>query len=202
MSAGPSKDDREGGAKAPQQLGKVRRVGDSTWWTLGIAAVTGGTAVLASWVTSRGSAQAARIQGEISARAQRSERLRESRRTAYVDLIEQTHRMGELFWEISAALRLPVSDARTAALGELRDREVAEYAKIRRCARVVELEGPPSAAAAALALQKATGPFYTALTDDPPGDTGRHDAFNAAYRPFWAALEDFVEAPRTAHQTD
>ncbi|PBC85572.1 hypothetical protein SAMN05428945_7032 [Streptomyces sp. 2224.1] len=177
-------------------------MGDSTWWTLAIAAVTGGTAVLASWVTSRGSAQAARIQGEISARSQRAERLRESRRTAYLDLIEQTHRMGELFWEISATLRLPGSDARTAALDELRDREVAEYAKIRRCARVVELEGPPPAAAAALALQKATGPFYTALTDAPPGDTDRHDAFNAAYRPFWAALEDFVEAARTAHQTD
>ncbi|MFF8788879.1 hypothetical protein [Streptomyces sp. NPDC015125] len=177
-------------------------MGDSTWWTLAIAAVTGGTAVLASWVTSRGSAQAARIQGEISARSQRAERLRESRRTAYLDLIEQTHRMGELFWEISATLRLPGSDARTAALGELRDREVAEYAKIRRCARVVELEGPPSAAAAALALQKATGPFYTALTGDPSGDAGGRDAFDAAYRPFWAALEDFVEAARKAHQTD
>lgn len=135
-------------------------------WTLAIAAVTGGTAVLASWVTGRGSTQAARIQAEIAARSQRAERLRESRRTAYLDLIEQTHHMGELFWEISAALRLPGSPARTTALGELRERELAEYAKIRRCARVVELEGPPSAAAAALALQQATAPFYAAMTAD------------------------------------
>ncbi|MGW7488968.1 hypothetical protein [Streptomyces sp. NPDC054786] len=177
-------------------------MGDSTWWTLAIAAVTGGTAVLASWVTSRGNTQAARIQSEIAARSQRAERLRESRRTAYLDLIEQTHRMGELLWEISATLREPASEARTAALGAQQDREVAEYAKIRRCARVVELEGPPSAAAAALALQKATGPFYAALTAGPSGDTDRRDAFDAAYRPFWAALENFVDAAREAHQTD
>ncbi|MGW9173858.1 hypothetical protein [Streptomyces decoyicus] len=177
-------------------------MGDSAWWTLAIAAVTGGTAVLASWVTSRGSTRAARIQAETAARSQRAERLRESRRTAYLDLIEQTHRMGELFWEISATLRLPGSAARTTALGELRDREVAEYAKIRRCARVVELEGPASAAAAALALQKATRPFYAALSDDPPGDADRRDAFDAAYSPFWAALEDFVDAAREAHQSD
>ncbi|MFI6766039.1 hypothetical protein [Streptomyces sp. NPDC050355] len=177
-------------------------MGDSTWWTLAIAAVTGGTAVLASWVTSRGSTRAARIQAEIAARSQRAERLRESRRTAYLDLIEQTHRMGELYWEISATLRLSGSDARTATLGELHDREVAEYAKIRRCARVVELEGPPSAAAAALALQKATGPFYAAVKAELDGDTDRRGAFDAAYSPFWAALERFVDAARDAHQTD
>lgn len=183
-------------------------MGDSTVWTLAIAAVTGGTAVLASWVTGRGSTRAARVQAEIAARAQRAERLRESRRTAYLDLIEQTHHMGELLWEISAALRLPGSPDRTAALGELREREVAEYARIRRCARVVELEGPLSAAAAALALQQATGPFYAAVTSAlSHGADDRHEStdledFDAAFRPFWAALEDFVEAARSAHQQE
>ncbi|UZJ33794.1 hypothetical protein [Streptomyces endophytica] len=175
-------------------------MGDSSWWTLAIAAVTGGTAVLASWVTSRGSAQAARIQAEIAARSQSAERLRESRRTAYLELIEQTHRMGELYWEISATLRLPGSDDRTATLTELHDREVAEYAKIRRCTRVVELEGPPSAAAAALSLQKATGPFYAAVKQELAGEGDGCDAFDVAYRPFWAALENFVDAARDAHQ--
>ncbi|MFI0154961.1 hypothetical protein [Streptomyces lydicus] len=175
-------------------------MGDSTWWTLAIAAVTGGTAVLASWVTSRGVTRAARIQAESTARAQRAERLRESRRTAYLDLIEQTHRMGELFWEISAVLRLPRSQARTATLGELHDREVAEYLRIRRCARVVELEGPAPAAVAALALQKATRPFHVAVTAELAGDTDCSDDFDAGYRPFWAALEKFVDAAREAHQ--
>ena len=177
-------------------------MGDSTVWTLAIAALTGGTAVLASWVTSRGSTRAARIQAEIAARSQRAERLRESRRTAYLELIEQTHRMGELYWEISAALRLPRSDTRTATLGALHDREVAEYAKIRRCARVVELEGPPSAAAAALSLQKATGPFYEAVGRELAGAADADAQFDAAYSPFWKCLERFVDAARDAHQTD
>jgi hypothetical protein len=177
-------------------------VGDGTVWTLAIAALTGGTAVLASWVTSRGSTRAARIQAEIVARSQRAERLRESRRTAYLELIEQTHRMGELYWEISATLRLPRSAARTASLGALHDREVAEYAKIRRCARVVELEGPPPAAAAALALQKATGPFYEAVGAELSGAEGAGAQFDAAYSPFWKSLERFVDAARDAHQTD
>ncbi|UQA92601.1 hypothetical protein [Streptomyces halobius] len=186
-------------------------MGDSTVWTVAIAALTGGTAVLASWVTSRGSTQAARIQAEIVARSQRAERLRESRRTAYLDLIEQTHRMGELYWEISASLRLPESADRTAALHELYDREIAEYARMRRCARVVELEGPAAAAAAALALQKATGPFFSAFKAELDGNSGarngdtdnqrdNHEEFNAAYNPFWKALEDFVDAARDAHQ--
>ncbi|MEV0371731.1 hypothetical protein AB0I10_18185 [Streptomyces sp. NPDC050636] len=184
-------------------------MGDSTLWTLAIAALTGGTAVLASWVTSRGSTQAARIQAEIVARSQRAERLRESRRVAYLDLIEQTHRIGELFWEISAALRLPDSADRSAALSELYDRELAEYARMRRCARVVELEGPSAAAAAALALQQATGPFFSAFKAELDGENGtrnsdsdNHQEFNAAYDPFWKALEDFVDAARDAHQTD
>ncbi|MGD3109702.1 hypothetical protein [Streptomyces sp. YGL11-2] len=176
-------------------------MGDSTVWTLAIAAVTGGTAVLASWVTSRGSARAARIQAETAAQSQRAERLRESRRTAYLDLIEQTHRMGELYWDISAQLRLPASDNRTQELNKLHDQEVAGYAKIRRCARVVELEGPRSAAAAALALQKATGPFYEALKSGLTDGIDCREEFDAAYTPFWAALERFVDTARDAHQT-
>ncbi|MFF4954100.1 hypothetical protein [Streptomyces chattanoogensis] len=177
-------------------------MGDSTVWTVAIAALTGGTAVLASWVTSRGSTQAARIQAETAARSQRAERLRESRRAAYLDLIEETHLMGELFWEIAAALRLPDSADRTAALRTLHDRQVAEYGKIRRCARVVELEGPPAAAAAALTVQKRTGPFHAALTAALAGDRDSHAAFDAAFSPFWKALEDFVEAARAAHQRE
>ncbi|GAA3358430.1 hypothetical protein GCM10017744_032980 [Streptomyces antimycoticus] len=67
---------------------------DSTFW---IAALTGGTAVLASWVTSRGNTRAARIQADTAVLAQRAERLRDSRRSAYLDLIEQTHSIGELY---------------------------------------------------------------------------------------------------------
>ncbi|WP_052868641.1 hypothetical protein [Streptomyces niger] len=179
---------------------------ESTLWTLSIAAVTGGTAVLASWVTSRGSTRAARIQAETAADSQRRERLRESRRTAYLDLIEQTHRMGELLWEVSDVLRDPDADGSTATLQQLRERQVAEYAKIRRCVRVVELEGPLPAAAAALRVQKSTGDFHAAIEQALAAGPGGADwttaeaRFDAAYSPFWAALEAFVDAARNAHQ--
>lgn len=178
-------------------------MGDNgTVWTLAIAALTGGTAVLASWVTSRGNTRAAQLQAQIAARAQRAERLRESRRAAYLELIEQTHRMGELYWEIAAALRRPSSEERTAALGELRTREVAEYARIRRCSRVVELEGPPPVAAAARALQKSTRPFFAAVRAELAQEPGAQERFEASFSPFWASLERFLEAARQAHQTE
>src|SRR5258708_16309300 len=45
----------------------------------------GGTAVLASWVTSRGNARAAKIQAESSVLGERNSRAREIRRAAYLD---------------------------------------------------------------------------------------------------------------------
>ncbi|MET7761173.1 hypothetical protein [Streptomyces sp. NPDC005336] len=168
---------------------------DNTFW---IAALTGGTAVLASWVTSRGNTRAARIQADTAARAQQTERLRESRRTAYLDLVEQTHSIAELYWEVAAVQRTGEAQRRPAVLDELAERERDEYGKLRRCVRVVELEGPAAAAAAANALQKATGPFHRALgamrSDEPEALQRFHDAF----RPFWATLTDFVDAAKAA----
>jgi hypothetical protein len=57
---------------------------DALW----VAVLTGGTAVLASWVTSRGNARAARVQAEASAQNQQRSRSRETRRTAYLEFIE------------------------------------------------------------------------------------------------------------------
>lgn len=67
---------------------------------LRVAVLTGGTAVAASWVTSRGNARAARIQAEASAQAQQLSRAREVRRTAYLEFIEQAHITGELHWRL------------------------------------------------------------------------------------------------------
>ncbi|MCQ8833341.1 hypothetical protein [Streptomyces malaysiensis] len=168
---------------------------DNTFW---IAALTGGTAVLASWVTSRGNTRAARIQADTAALAQRVERLRDSRRTAYLDLIEQTHSMGELYWEVAAVQRTGEAERRPALLDELAERERDEYGRMRRCVRVVELEGPEAAAAAANALQKATGPFHRALGAMRSGEPDAPQRFHDAFRPFWQALTEFVDAAKTA----
>jgi len=170
---------------------------DSTFW---IAALTGGTAVLASWVTSRGNTRAAQIQADTAARAQQTERLRDSRRTAYLELIEQIHRMGDFYWEISAAQRAGDFQRRPALLDETLERERDHYGKLRHCARVVELEGPAAAGEAAHKLQKSTGRFHRSLeamaTDDPEGIR----RFNDAYSPFWAALGDFVDTAKASLQ--
>src|ERR1044072_5065952 len=115
---------------------------DNTFW---IAALTGGTAVLARWVTTRGNTRAAPIQADTAARAQQAERLRDSRRTAYLELIEQIHRMGDFYWEVSAAQRNGDFRSRPALLDETLEREREHYGKLRQCARVVELEGPAAA---------------------------------------------------------
>jgi hypothetical protein len=65
-------------------------MGDGTVWAI----LTGGTAVLASWVTSQGNARAARIQAEASAHAQHHSRIRDIRRTAYLEFMEQAHITG------------------------------------------------------------------------------------------------------------
>ncbi|MET8940347.1 hypothetical protein ABZX28_25535 [Streptomyces rubiginosohelvolus] len=59
---------------------------DNTLW---VGVLTAGTAVVASWVTSQGTARAARIQAETTAAVQR--------RTAYADIIEQAQKMGDLY---------------------------------------------------------------------------------------------------------
>jgi hypothetical protein len=110
---------------------------DSAFW---IASLTAGTAVLASWVTSRGTARAARIQADTTTRAQRAERLRDSRRTAYADLMERAQRMGDLYWKVSDLCADDVI-RRLPELDRLRDRLRDEYSGLRHCTWIVSLEG-------------------------------------------------------------
>ena len=57
---------------------------DSALW---VAVLTGGTAVVASWVTSRGNARAARVQADAAAQAQQHSQVRAARRTAYLEFV-------------------------------------------------------------------------------------------------------------------
>jgi hypothetical protein len=68
-------------------LGKVSGMTDTALW---ISSLTAGTAVLASWVTSRGTARAAQIQADATEKTQRTVRVSEARRSAYVSLIAGT----------------------------------------------------------------------------------------------------------------
>ncbi|MDT0305403.1 hypothetical protein RM780_00280 [Streptomyces sp. DSM 44917] len=177
---------------------------DTAVW---VAALTGATAILASWVTNRGNARAARIQANAAADTQRRSEQRDSRRTAYLDLIERVHEMAEFYWVVSDTLKLQDPGERRAARKELLIRERQEYARFRRCVRLIDLEGPPQAAEAARELREHARSFWVALralADDAV--TGEELAaaereFQECYGPYWEAFERFIQVAREVLRT-
>ena len=174
-------------------------MGDSTLW---VAALTAGTAVLASWVTSRGTYRAARIQADAAAATVQTDRLRTTRRSAYVDLIEQAQRMGDLYWKVTDADGTDDGDDRRAALTDLRMRLRGEYAVLRQRVWVVDLEGPAEVASAADRVRCATSDNWRALSAMIAGEEGAGQRFNDCYPPFWESVVNFVDVARNAlHET-
>jgi hypothetical protein len=171
-------------------------VADSAFW---IAALTAGTAVLASWVTSRGTARAARIQADTTASAQRVERLRETRRTAYAAFIEQAQRVNDVHWKVSDVVRGAeggLGPEQVEELRRLRERQRDEYAALRNLTWVVSLEGPDEVADLANTVRRSTSPFHKAIEAMIDGDTGAVGRFDACYTPFWDALRAFIKSSR------
>ncbi|MEU6025432.1 hypothetical protein ABZ825_00235 [Streptomyces tauricus] len=170
-------------------------MGDSTLW---VAALTAATAVLASWVTSRGTARAARIQADAAAATVQADGLRAARRSAYVDLIEQAQRMGDLYWKVTDAHEIGDPDERLATLRDLRIRLRGEYAVLRQRVWVADLEGPPEVASAADLLRRSTSANYRALDAMIAGEEDAGRRFNDCYAPFWESVVHFVGVARTA----
>ncbi|QFQ96798.1 hypothetical protein F9278_11835 [Streptomyces phaeolivaceus] len=170
---------------------------DSAFW---IASLTAGTAVLASWVTSRGTSRAARIQADTTADAQRVERLRAARRTAYAEFMEQAQRLSDVHWRVSDAVRGAeggvLGEERVEELRRLRERQRDEYATLRNLTWVVSLEGPDEVAELANKVRRTTNPFHKAIEAMIEGDTGAVARFDACYSPFWDALKEFIKASR------
>ncbi|WP_405908650.1 hypothetical protein OG742_29965 [Streptomyces sp. NBC_00828] len=126
---------------------------DSVVW---VGVFTGATAVLASWVTTLGNARAAKVQAEASAQVQRRDRVRETRRAAYLELMEQAHITGQLYWRVGDAFVQLVDPAeRLTRIQELRTELRGAFDPLMRCVRVIVLEGPAPAAEAAEALMAA-----------------------------------------------
>ncbi|MBZ3903346.1 MULTISPECIES: hypothetical protein [Streptomyces] len=170
---------------------------DNAFW---IASLTAGTAVLASWVTSRGTARAARIQADTTADAQRVERLRAARRTAYAEFMEQAQRLNDVHWKVSDVVRGAeeggLDPERIEELRRLRERQRDEYAALRNLTWVVSLEGPEDVAELANTVRRATSPFHKAIEAMIAGDTGAVARFDGCYAPFWDALRVFIKASR------
>lgn len=174
---------------------------DNAFW---IAALTAGTAVVASWVTSRGTARAARIQADTTTGAQRVERLREARRAAYAEFIEQAQRLNDVHWKVSDVVRGAeggLGPRHVEELRELRDRQRDEYAALRHRTWIVSLEGPDEVAELANAVRRSTSPFHKAIEAMIEGDADAVARFDACYQPFWQALKAFIKSARDTLHT-
>jgi hypothetical protein len=171
-------------------------VGDTAVW---VAAFTGATAVLASWVTNLGNVRAARAQAEASARSQHHSRVRELRRAAYLDFMEQAHVTGEVYWRVGDARAQHTSqDELLARIQELRTELRRAYDPLMRSVRVVVLEGPDGPADAAQVVLEAAAEANRALWRVSLGDPGARERFEEGQRDFLRRLERFVEAARAA----
>ena len=167
---------------------------DSTLW---VAVFTGGTAVLASWVTSRGTARAARIQVEASSRAQQLDRIRELRRAAYSDVIGQAHETAELHFQVKGALAGP-DERMVQRLTELRGELRAAFDPLMRCIRLAVLEGPTRVAEAAEALSESVITANRALHPLEESGEGALAAYESAEGEFHRRLDMFTASAREA----
>ncbi|WP_037625552.1 hypothetical protein [Streptomyces aureus] len=171
-------------------------MGDSAMW---VAAFTGGTAVLASWVTNLGNVRAARVQAEASVQAQHRGRVRELRRAAYLELMQRAHETAELYWKVSDAFfQIPDPQQQLARLEELRIELREAYAPLMHSVRVVVLEGPAASADAAQAVQDAALKANQYLWHISRGDTDARDRFDAAEAAYRQCQARFVERARAA----
>ncbi|MGW0854037.1 hypothetical protein [Streptomyces sp. NPDC002690] len=171
-------------------------MGDSAMW---VAAFTGGTAVLASWVTNLGNVRAARAQAEASIQAQHRGRVRELRRSAYLDLMQRSHETAELYRNVADTFHeTPDPQQQSARLGELRLELRGAYAQLMQSVRVVVLEGPDTTAEAAQTVQDAALRANQCLWHITRGDTDARAHFDTARTAYRQCQARFVERARAA----
>lgn len=164
-----------------------------------IAAFTGATAVLASWVTNLGNVRAARAQAEASAQAQLQGRIRELRRAAYLEFMEQAHITGELYWQTAFDLDQLADPERLATrVQDLRTELRGAFDPLMRSVRVVVLEGPVGAAEAAETVLRVVAETNRTLWRVACGESEARAAFDEGHQEFTRALERFVEVARAA----
>ncbi len=169
-------------------------VADGAMW---VAALTGGTAVLASWVTNLGNVRAARAQAESSALAQERGRVRELRRAAYLELMEQAHVTGELYWRaVFAFAQLDDADELLTRIQELRGELRDAYDPLMRSVRVIALEGPGEVAGAAESVLEAAAETNRTLWHFVLGEAGARERFDERQGEFKRVLAGFVAAAR------
>lgn len=161
-----------------------------------VAALTGITAILASWVGSRGSTRAAQIQSETTRAAQEAEHTRTSRRSAYVEVIHKAHIIGERFIDVLPAVSWSDPTARTSALREVQQRHAQHHAEMMRAIHAAHLEGPDDVVRAADRLERASTQVYLAIDAMAEEAAAYSPDFDEGYHEFWDALRNFTSVAR------
>ncbi|MEV5205770.1 hypothetical protein [Streptomyces sp. NPDC053720] len=163
--------------------------------SLFVAGLTGVTAIaassLASWLTSRGNARAARVQVDATTEAQRREGTRQTRRAAYLDLIEQAQVVADGLRGVDG---LSIAGCE-AALAAHRDR----HQQLRRAVTLVDLEGPSTVQVAASSLLIMSGTLATALAaiaENASRENRRE--FQETLRAYIRLITPFVDAAAAA----
>ncbi|MFE0146237.1 hypothetical protein ACFWY5_03805 [Nonomuraea sp. NPDC059007] len=168
---------------------------DSAMW---VAILTGGTAILAGWVTSLGNARTVRIQAEASARAQHYTQIREARRTAYLEFLEQAHITGELYYRLGDIyIQVTQQQEQLVRIQDLRTALRNAYDPLARCARVVLLEGPEVIAERVEAVKRAATDANGALWFIAQEAPEARSRFDNAHQAFRDQLQSFIETART-----
>jgi hypothetical protein len=164
-----------------------------------VAGFTGGTAVLASWVTTLGNVRAVRVQAAASAQVQHRERVRELRRAAYLELMEQAHVIGELYRRVRGAFHdIAEPDRQLTRFEELRAELRDAYDPLMHGVRVVVLEGPRATAEAAQAVLDAAQQANRCLWRITSGDADARTRFVDLQEAYLRRLGQFVEVARAA----
>jgi hypothetical protein len=163
--------------------------------SLFIAGLTGATAIaassLASWLTSRGNAHAARIQVNATTEAQRRDGIRQTRRAAYLSLIEQAQVVADELRRVDG----PADTGYGIALDAHRDR----HQQLRRAVTLIDLEGPSTVQVAASNLLIMSGTLSTALAATAANSSRENRReFQESLRAYIRLIGPFVDAAASA----
>ncbi|MEU7046047.1 hypothetical protein AB0A77_34025 [Streptomyces varsoviensis] len=169
---------------------------DGLW----IAVLTAITAVLASWVTSRGNANVARLQAKLVAETQQDAARHQVRRAAYLAFIKQAHAVGAQYRQTPGILDIRDPVARTHALKRHQEELREGYAPFLHSLAVVAIDGYGSPVEAANAVHSASTGVYMTLVAVAEG-TQLRSAFTAAVWAFWRSTELFATAAREAQNS-
>ncbi|MER7582605.1 hypothetical protein [Kitasatospora sp. NPDC097691] len=173
-------------------------MGDSSWL---IAAITGATAVTASWTTGRLSARSARQTAELNAAEDRRGHTRQARRAAYLEFIASIHVTGNLHGNAMALFRGATHpEWRTVLAGIHKDLRGNYHDRFLPALDIVCLEGPDDVAEAATAVRPASTKVFKLVENilRGPGDPAE---LPASCADLWDIVEAFTDTARRALNT-